>query len=102
MAQDFTQEWAGIWGYSTTLRDCDTGNILYTGTSRDTICPGDLFDPGDPEVDYNCTGTITGSTFQMTCTGSDEPMAGCTADYEVVSEGTRTGDSYTSNTTINT
>lgn len=95
-------EWSGIWSTVDSLYDC-TGNLQSTSSSLDTLCTGQIVEPEeDPSFEYDCTGTTTPTTVNMTCTGQFEVVKDCFADYVVTIVGTRTNDTYFMVTTITT
>jgi hypothetical protein len=88
-------EWAGVWTTTDTIYDCK-GNVMQAGTSTDTLCANTQF---EPNPDYVCTTSATSTTFHQSCTGSGTVLT-CTYDVTLESNGTRTGDSYSTVTTI--
>jgi hypothetical protein len=97
-------EWSGVWSTVDSLYDCN-GVFQQTFSSIDTLCTGQAVEPDpDPEFTYECNGTITATTVNITCTGSSEVFPDCTANFVVTQVGTRTADSYfmviTTNTTF--
>jgi hypothetical protein len=96
-------EWAGIWSIVDTSRFCG-GMLLGTSAELDTLCSGqplDLDDPDDP-IGLSCSGTVTSTVVDITCTGSFEAFPDCQADIVVKLDATRTGESYVSVSTITT
>jgi hypothetical protein len=93
-------EWSGIWTVVDTVYDC-AGAFQSTSTSTDTLCTGQNYEPEDQEVQFDCTGTVTETTVDMTCTGSYEVFTDCTANYVVNVRSTRTAESYFSVVTMN-
>lgn|SRR5690349_9588364 len=83
-------EWAGIWSSSDSTYDCN-GVLQSTSTSLDTLCAGVVFYQ-DPS--FNCTGSADGTSFQQHCTGSGEVFPNCNYSFDLVSHGTRSGDSF--------
>jgi hypothetical protein len=95
-------QWAGIWDTVDSVYNC-TGGLQSTSSSTDTLCTGQVIEPEpDPSFEYDCTGTTTPTTVNMTCTGRSEVFQDCFADYVVTIVGTRTNDSYFMVATINT
>jgi len=95
----FPSEWLGVWDFETQIKDCETQQVFSTFSERDTLCPNDdVLDEDDFE--YECTGTITETSYQLVCTGTYEEPAGCTVDVDVSMEGTRTGNSFSSTGTF--
>ncbi|HPF35185.1 MAG TPA: hypothetical protein P5571_07950 [Candidatus Krumholzibacteria bacterium] len=96
-------EWVGIWELQIASYDCDTDVLLFESTEYDSICPGWAFsDPVDEEVEITCTGSANADGYEQHCSGSSEPLPGCTIDFAFDAAGTRTGDTYTAITTITT
>ena len=93
-------EWAGVWTVTDTVYQCP-GIILNFATSSDTVCTGDVF-YADTTTTYNCTGTATSTTVNITCTGSSNVFPDCDAQFTISVVGTRTADSYFTVTTIAT
>lgn len=85
------QEWAGIWEFDEITYDCDTGTQSASDMYVDTLCTGDpiVF---ESDTSFTCTGTVTATTFDVTCTASFTELPGCTLHLEVQSYGTRNGD----------
>jgi hypothetical protein len=82
--------WAGIWHSIDTTRTCGTQNVLRTDDRNDTLCVG-TYDPDTSSIDFNCTGTITDTNVNLTCTGSLS-FKGCTINFTFTTVGTRNGD----------
>lgn len=94
-------EWAGIWTVIDSVYDC-SGNLTSTSTSTDTLCAGQVFDPGtQADCPFTCTGTANATSLVMHCTGSCELFPDCTANFDTDFIGTRSGDSYFSVVTMN-
>jgi len=95
----FPTEWLGVWDFEIQIKDCETQQVLFTLSSRDTLCPNEDVIEGD-DFEYECTGTITETSFQLVCTATYEEPAGCTVDSDVSIEGTRTGNTFISSGTF--
>jgi hypothetical protein len=88
-------EWDGTYTTLDTSYDC-TGTFKSTSAGTDTICGGKDYSPnqaGSP-ITFDCTGTADASSFDMTCTGTYNPLADCIAHYNIVSHGTLSGGDY--------
>ncbi|NNF07040.1 MAG: hypothetical protein HKN21_09790, partial [Candidatus Eisenbacteria bacterium] len=94
-------EWVGIWQIEATSRFCGSSEILTTTSIVDTLCESESFNQDDPEVDFNCSGSATATTMNMTCTGTNPAGPGCDQNLSIVFEGTRNGDTYTITATTN-
>jgi len=95
-------EWDGEWNTLDTVYTC-LGAFQSTSTSTDTICGGKDYSPngyGSP-INFQCTGSATATTIDMTCVGSGELFTDCNGDYTIVTHGTLSGSSYHTVTTIN-
>jgi hypothetical protein len=89
-------EWSGVWLIQDSTYDCP--NVFKsTSTMQDTLCTGHVLE-GNPT--YVCTGSATATTFQQTCDGSFNLFPDCDAIFHLEIHGTRSGDSYTSVSTI--
>jgi hypothetical protein len=101
---EFGVGWKGVWEWHNEYRDCQTSFLLFQTTTRDTICVGDTYDPEGMEgaLPLDCTGTIGDNEVHLECSGQvpveDEP--GCTADYSLVIDWMRTGDTISAEQTI--
>jgi len=85
-------EWDGIWTNTDSTYDCN-GVLQSTSTSTDTLCGGAVFvDPGELPVDFQCSGTVNGTTINFTCTGRDTVISDCVLTFTYTTHGTRTGD----------
>lgn len=97
---EFSEAWKGVWESTRTEFDCDTGEIDQVVDDTFTICPGDVYDPEfETEGDFNCDGSVTDTSFDIECTGTEEVFPGCTATFHLVTSATRVGDTVTSTTT---
>jgi hypothetical protein len=83
-------EWAGIWNTEDTTFVCNTLTVTDISSSIDTLCAGQAFDP-DPSTNWDCTGTVTSTTGDVTCTGSFS-FSGCTINFVSHFVVTRNGD----------
>ena len=95
-------EWAGIWTYVDSTYDC-SGPFQSRDTGSDTLCAGKVidFNEGSPFT-VDCTGTTTATTVDVTCTYSGEVFTDCNVSFTIVTQGTRTVDSYVITSTITT
>jgi len=85
-------DWDGIWTNTDSTYDCN-GVLQSTSTTTDTLCGGAVFvDPGALPVEFQCSGTVTGTTIDFTCTGSDTIISDCIMHFTYTTHGTRTGD----------
>ena len=91
--------WAGVWSHDDTTRTCGTQNVLRTHIGNDTLCVG-TYDPDTSSIEFNCTGTITDTNVNTTCTGSIT-FKGCTITFTLTVVGTRTGESAVMVETLN-
>jgi hypothetical protein len=85
-------EWAGVWTTSDSTYDCD-GNFQEVSTSTDTVCGGERYS-GD-SIDFQCTGTATATSVNLTCTFSQDTLD-CHFAYQSTIQGTLTGSTYRS------
>ena len=94
-------EWAGIWSVTDTVYQCPN-SFQSTSTVLDTLCIGMEVDPPeqDPSFTFDCTGTITATTINQTCTGQGD-FSGCTVNFIITIVGTRSATSYDITTTMN-
>jgi hypothetical protein len=95
-------EWDGIWTTADSTYDCTAGFTAYS-VDEDTICGGQTYSeaPPDTSVELTCTGTANATTMHATCNGSSMFFPDCQANYEIVVDVVRTGETYRSVTTIN-
>ena len=98
LQEEFTvpAEWSGIWSITDSLFLC-SGQFLFAFEAElDTLCTDMSFEFGDPEDPFSieCTGTVTGSVVDVTCTGSAEDPPGCQVMVTIETDATRTGDNY--------
>lgn len=85
--------WAGIWTYNDTTYTCAPLTYDSDDSGLDTLCAGASFEPDSTTgFNYNCTGTITDTQLDLTCTGSFD-FSGCTVSFTQTSHGTRSGES---------
>ena len=92
------QEWDGVWSRVDSLYVCD-GPALFAFAYDDTMCGGGTFDPGGTTT-YDCTGTATATSIDMTCTGTEELAPDCQMTSTIHMVMTRTSESYHSVATI--
>lgn len=81
-------EWAGVWQYTDTTYDCN-GAFKSTSSGFDTLCAGAQFDTSST---VSCTGSVDGTTYTQHCTATGELFPDCSYNIDIVSHGTRTGD----------
>jgi hypothetical protein len=95
-------EWDGVWNSVDTVYTC-AGVPQSTNASSDTVCGGKDYSPNSPTspIVFVCTGTADATSFNMTCTASQDIFPNCTADYTIVTHGTRTGDTSYIVSTVN-
>lgn len=87
-------EWAGVWQYEDSTYTCTPRAFTDYDTGLDTLCTGVAVQPDTTGgIEFNCTGTVTPTSVDLTCTGGFTFM-GCTATYTDHSVGTRTGDTF--------
>jgi hypothetical protein len=94
-------DWDGIWATEDSLYLCDGTFQSGPTPGTDTLCGGKDYTASAGGIVFDCTGTADATTFDITCTGSYEVFTGCTANYNVATHGTRTGDAFFTVTTIN-
>ncbi len=98
---EIPDEWLGIWELDVEIYDCETNELQFTSTNLDTICPGSVFEDPDPDsVNIECTSSANGDSYTSHCEGSEEATPGCTVNFTYDATGTRTGDSYSSISTM--
>jgi hypothetical protein len=91
------EEWFGVWETDIAIYDCETNVLVFSTTSRDTTCPGAVFEDPDPgETTFECTSSADANSFVIHCEGSEEVIPGCMANYVYDATTTRNGDSFTS------
>lgn len=97
-----TEAWEGVWEIETTVRDCETQNIISTSSTRDSLCAGDPIPFEGGEADLTCDGTANDTSFELHCSGSNEWFPGCVAHTTLTATGTRDGDSFSATATMET
>jgi hypothetical protein len=101
--QTVPPEWAGIWSVTDSIFLC-SGFFLFADSQPelDTLCTGMTFDFSDPEDPFQvtCSGTVTGSVVDVTCTGSGEDPPGCQLTVTIEYDATRTGENYVAETIV--
>lgn len=90
---DIPPAWGGIWDVSFSEEDC-LGNVLFTDTESDTVCPGPFMEEDDNGNPLMCTGTITDTDADVICTSSYSVAPGCLATETSTLVITRTLESY--------
>ena len=89
---EFPSEWMGEWEVSTTIRDCETSEIISSETNTEIICPGDVFD--SPEKDDECVGEIDANGYEVDCSSSDVIFEDCTINTMLSFDVSFSGASY--------
>lgn len=96
-------EWDGTWTSTDSTYDCAGGGFQQVEVNEDTLCSGAVFfDPNAITGDVQCTGSLTATTIDLTCTGVDTILTDCVATFTYNIHGTRTGDDAFLVTTIET
>jgi len=90
-------ELAGIWVFTDTIRVCGDPTILFVLTGDDTLCAGEPYDAGGT---YTCSGTVTATTIDLTCTDSYDEN-GCVYNSVQTIQGTRSGVTILMHSTTN-
>jgi hypothetical protein len=96
-------EWAGVWTTQDSIYDCTTG-FMSSSSGADTLCTGQALTqsvPNSPIV-FTCTGTSDATTYHLECNGSVEFFPDCQTVMQIVTDGTRTSESYRTVSTITT
>jgi len=84
--------WDGVWDSSDSTYDCG-GAFQQTDTNLDTLCSGAVFlDPNEFSGTVECTGSITATTINITCTVVDTIIGDCVGTFTYSIRGTRTND----------
>jgi len=91
--------WEGVWETHTETKDCKTLTLLGESDDEVTICEGDPFEYAKG---FDCTGTVTDGSVDVTCVGSYQALPDCIATVTFEREGTRTGGSFEGVTTLTT
>jgi hypothetical protein len=87
-------DWDGIWTVEDSTYDC-FGLITTTSSSTDTLCSGQVIvDPDEAPILFDCSGTATETTIDVTCSASQTILPDCALTFAYTVNGTRTGDSY--------
>jgi hypothetical protein len=96
-------EWDGIWAYSDSSYDC-TGIFTDSYAEDDTLCAGAVvYEPEDQVPDnFSCSGFANATNVEVTCSGSEEVVADCTATFSFTLHATRTGNTFYAVSTIST
>jgi len=85
-------EWDGLWTSTDSTYDC-TGGFQQVETGEDTLCSGAvLLDENSFVGQFDCTGSVSATTINITCTGMDTVVTDCFATFSYNIHGTRTGD----------
>lgn len=86
-------EWAGAWTFHTVSRECGSDEVTEDITHDEVLCEnGEFLDDDGVGVDVNCTGTITETSLDISCSGS-ATFEGVTFTYQLTAQATRSGDS---------
>jgi hypothetical protein len=91
--------WEGVWDVTAETRDCASDFLYGTDEYTDVVCEGDIF---ELESGFNCTGTVTDTSYDVSCADQTTVLPDCVAFITFDSEGTRSGDSYSAVTIITT
>ncbi len=91
--------WVGVWSIHTVETDCTSGATFYDATLVDTLCVDQSIAPGDSTV--SCNVQVDATSFHVTCSGTQDVIAGCTATFSYDVSGSVTGNSFTSTGTFN-
>ncbi len=95
-------EWLGIWELEVNAYDCVTNQLIFSSTSLDTVCPGEVFvDPDPSEFTLECTGSADSDSYTLHCEGSQEVSPGCTVNFSYDANGTLDGNTQNSTSTTN-
>jgi len=81
--------WAGVWNTQDSDFDCDTNKPLGSDADTDTLCTGEVIDPG---AEISCTGSTSDTNIDIDCSGTFEIIEGCSVTMEYSFHGTRNGD----------
>jgi len=94
--------WSGVWDIVINIYQCG-GGLLQTVSETDTLCTGQEIseEPPGTDVPPTCTGFADDTTVDMTCTGTGDYFPDCTVSYVAEIDGTRTADSYSLVSIIN-
>jgi hypothetical protein len=94
-------EWAGVWTGQDTSYNCSPMTFRSANTETDTLCAGANVGTPGPGLPFaiDCTGTSDATTVHYHCTGSGQIIPGCTASIDVVTDVTRSGDTFYAVTT---
>ena len=92
--------WAGVWSFEDDDYDCDTNMLLSSDVSADTLCTNEQIfeDPG--VAGWSCSGTVSDTSIDINCSGSEEVDTGCTLDFVYTLTATRVGDTLLATVTI--
>jgi hypothetical protein len=86
-----------VWDITTIERVCGNPDIVNQVTERDTLCAGypilDIEDGLPPGVVFECSGTVTDTEFDLTCTTSFSE-GDCSVTVTFSGSATRTGETY--------
>jgi hypothetical protein len=84
--------WAGIWQTQDTVRTCGSQEINdIPEATEDTLCTGAPIAGAPGGFDYQCSGSVTNTDIDITCTGSI-PFGECTLNIQYHVVGHRSDD----------
>ena len=89
--------WSGVWDFQQNDYDCDTNDLLDTYSDTDTLCTGEVIDPG---AEISCTGSTGDTSIDIDCSGKFEIDEGCSVTIGFSFSGTRNGDTANITTTV--
>ena len=90
--------WQGVWETTRVQVDCVSHQVLGTTVHQDTLCAGRGF---PLPAGFLCSGTMTDTDLNATCTETMEVLPGCSLTVTDVTTFTRTGGSATGTQTLN-
>ena len=94
-----SDDWAGIWNLTLTMRDCATNAVIETVMEVDTLCAEEFTADDEDFGDLDCTGTWTATSADVSCTGSFT-LDGITCTYSATLTGSLSGDGSSYNASI--
>lgn len=92
-------DWEGVWESDIRQEECD-GTLVDTSVGTDNLCAGEPLLGPDTGTDLTCTGTISSTSIDVSCTGTQEIFTDCVATITVEMQGTRNGDSAEITSTV--
>jgi hypothetical protein len=66
---------AGVWHFTTTIRDCVTNGVISTDEYTDTLCVGESV--GDASEENGCSLTREGGSYRSICDTTEPLGTGC-------------------------